>query len=156
MLFSIDQCFKVAHQQLHFGCVCVYVCRRVRVFSRYMPYLGIVSSFVGRFEALSSGGPGSRRGGACLLLRASHSPSPDLNQEAEKALHYLETIGPAPLVGQLLVSLACTAGFLLSEAQTVSNINALRRFLQYCPPFFPDRIGLSVSVGAVRGVSIVN
>lgn len=45
-------------------------------------------------------------------------------QEAEKALHYLETIGPAPLVGQLLIALACTAGFLLSEAQSVSEVIA--------------------------------
>lgn len=42
-----------------------------------------------------------------------------VSQEAEKALHYIETIGPAQLVSQLLIALACTSGFILSEAQTV-------------------------------------
>ncbi|CAN0011064.1 unnamed protein product [Scytosiphon promiscuus] len=52
--------------------------------------------------------------------RGSHRPKALFNpaQEAEKALHYIETIGPAQLVSQLLIALACTSGFILSEAQT--------------------------------------
>lgn len=56
-------------------------------------------------------------------------------KEAEKTLHYLETIGPAPLLGQLLVALGCTAAFLLSEAQTVSVL--AQHFAVSCVAAFP-------------------
>ncbi|CAN0081741.1 unnamed protein product, partial [Discosporangium mesarthrocarpum] len=39
-------------------------------------------------------------------------------QEAEKVLHYLETIGPAALIGQLLSALASLSEVLLREAET--------------------------------------
>lgn len=48
-------------------------------------------------------------------------PPPRRLQEAEKALHYIETIGPAQLVSQLLIALACTSGYVLSKAQTVKG-----------------------------------
>ncbi|KAG5175786.1 hypothetical protein JKP88DRAFT_265726 [Tribonema minus] len=68
-------------------------------------------------DAAGAGEASSARAAAAPLAAVRQRPVFDVTQEAEKALHYLETITPAALASQLLAAYLPAARFVLAEGE---------------------------------------